>query len=145
MLAGATQKDLETVSNFAIPGGIAFQIRDDILGMFGDRKQTGKAVGSDLRQGKQTLLIAKALQKASKSDRKRIKAALGNKEFDEDGVREIRSIIRKTGALAECERVAKKHIGQAKLALRKFSKRGWNKDIIEKLDSIADFIVERKV
>lgn len=145
MLAGATQKDLETISNFAIPCGIAFQIRDDILGMFGDKKHTGKSVGSDLRQGKQTLLIAKALQKAGKIDQKRIKAALGNKELDGDGVREIRNIIRKTGALTECERVAKKHIGQAKQALSKFSRRGWDKDVIEKLDGIADFIVERRV
>jgi len=145
MLAGATQKDLETISNFAIPGGIAFQIRDDILGMFGDKKHTGKPVGSDIKQGKQTLLIAKALQKAGKIDRKRIKAALGNKELDENGIRKIQSIIRKTGALAECERVAKKHIDQAKQALSKFSKHNWDKDIIKKLDNIADFIVERKV
>ena len=145
MLAGASRKDLKIISDYAIPAGIAFQIKDDILGMFGDQEKIGKPVGSDLRQGKQTLLIAKALQKASKADREKIKAALGNKNLTKKEVVEILRIIKRIRALEFAEKLAKKHINQAKLALKKFSRQGRDKDTIQKLDTIADFIIERKV
>jgi len=82
ILAGATGQDLKTISAYAIPCGIAFQIQDDILGMFGDEQKTGKPVGSDLKQGKQTLLIAETLKRASKNDLKKIHHSLGNKDLD---------------------------------------------------------------
>ena len=62
MLAGADEKILKVFSDYAVPVGIAFQIQDDILGAFGNEKKLGKPVCSDLREGKQTLLVAKALE-----------------------------------------------------------------------------------
>lgn len=145
ILAGAGQQDLEVISQYAIPCGIAFQIQDDILGMFGDEKQTGKSVGSDLRQGKQTLLIALALQNAAGPERKKIQGALGDKTLSEKGVNEMREILRESGALAKCGELAQELIGRAKKALQQFLDRGWNQDSIEKLESVADFIVTRQV
>jgi len=145
ILAGASKQDLAIISQYAIPVGTAFQIRDDALGMFGDQKTTGKPVGSDLKQGKQTLLIATALKKASKDERKKIQKALGDKEFDEKDVSEIRKIIEQTGALADCAKLAKEYISQAKQSLSKFQDQSWDKDAIAFLDNIADFIIERKV
>lgn len=145
MLTGANQEDLKVISDFAIPAGIAFQIRDDILGLFGDQRKTGKPVGSDLRQGKQTLFIAYALQKGTKDEQKKIKTALGNKNLSKKEVAEIGRIIEKTGALEFAEKLAGEQINQARRALKKFSKQGWDKDTIQKLNTIADFIVERKV
>ncbi len=145
MLAGANQEDLKIISDYSIPAGIAFQIKDDILGMFGDQKKTGKPVGSDLQQGKQTLLIAKALQKANKAQREKIRCALGNRDLTKKELVEIRRVIEKAGALEFAEKLAKKYITQTKQALKKFSKRGWDKNTIQKLDTITDFIIERKV
>ena len=65
-LGGATEKQLKTLDCFAIPLGVAFQLRDDLLGTFGDPEQTGKPVGNDLRTGKMTALIADAMQNADK-------------------------------------------------------------------------------
>src|SRR4030042_6057598 len=79
ILAGADDKLLKTFSAYAIPVGIAFQIQDDILGLFGDEKKLGKPVGSDIRQGKFTILAAKAVEKASGKQKKIIKNILGKK------------------------------------------------------------------
>ncbi len=144
MLAGLDESDLEIISQYAIPCGVAFQIQDDILGMFGDQNLTGKLVGSDLRQGKKTLLVAKALQKASDSDRKKIHAALGNKDLSEAETRRIREIIKQTGSLAYCEKLAGDFIYQAKTSLQKFSDRGWDRAAIEQLGSVSDLIVRRE-
>jgi len=144
LLAGSNEKDLEIISQYAIPCGIAFQIQDDILGMFGNQERTGKPVGSDLRQGKKTLLVVKALQGASNNDRKKIYSALGNKDLNEAEVYEIREIIKQTGALAQCEKLARDYIDQAKESLQKFSGRGWNEVAIEQLSSVSDFIVRRE-
>lgn len=66
ILANASEKDLKLISSFAPPLGKAFQLKDDILGIFGSKSQLGKSPLSDLKQGKKTLLIIKALQKAKK-------------------------------------------------------------------------------
>ncbi len=72
ILAGASTNDLELLSKYAIPGGIAFQIQDDILGLFGNTEKTGKPAHSDLRQGKMTLLIIKALEKANPNQKSKL-------------------------------------------------------------------------
>jgi len=145
MLAGANRKHLKIISDYAIPAGIAFQIKDDILGMFGKSKHTGKPVNSDLKQGKQTLLIAKALQKASKTDREKIKAALGNKNLTNNQTAEICQIIKKTKALEFAEKLAQKYIIQSKQALKKFSKLGWDKKTIKELSNLVDYIINRNM
>ncbi|MEV0584745.1 polyprenyl synthetase family protein [Nonomuraea sp. NPDC050310] len=83
--------------------GIAFQLRDDILGVFGDPAETGKPAGDDLREGKRTMLVAKALAAASAAEAATIRRLLGDPELDAAGVAALRSIIEDTGALQECE------------------------------------------
>src|SRR4030042_6751265 len=78
ILAGANLKTLKKLSSYAFPLGIAFQIQDDILGMFGDSKKTGKPVGADLREGKQTLLIIEARKRANGKQSKVIDNVLGS-------------------------------------------------------------------
>ncbi len=99
ILAEADDEFLESLTNFAIPLGIAYQIKDDIIGVFGDKKRTGKPVGADVREGKATLLIAKTLERANNNQKKIISSALGNKELKSYGVKEVRKIIKETGSL----------------------------------------------
>jgi geranylgeranyl diphosphate synthase type I len=103
-LAGAPARVSAAYSRFGLPIGEAFQLRDDVLGVFGDPALTGKPAGDDLREGKRTFLMAVAFEAAGPDDRDRLARRLGDPELDEAGVIEMREIIARTGALARTER-----------------------------------------
>lgn len=140
LLAGAGEKDLKVLSAYGIPLGKAFQIQDDILGMFGDEKELGKPVGSDIKEGKRTLLVLKAIEKGNLMQKAFIKRNLGNKHIGLQELREFRKIVEETGSLEYSQNLAKKLIEEAKSAVRntKFRKEG--KDF---LLGIADYMLER--
>lgn len=92
-----------TYSNYGLPLGEAFQLRDDVMGVFGDPQQTGKPAGDDLREGKRTVLIASTLNSASESQRVVFERHFGRIDLDSAGVDELRQIIIDTGALARVE------------------------------------------
>lgn len=77
-LGGASPALQAGLGRFAVPLGVAFQLRDDLLGLFGDSKATGKPVGGDLRSGKNTLIFALARQRLRGDARKAFRAAFGN-------------------------------------------------------------------
>jgi geranylgeranyl diphosphate synthase type I len=93
--------------------GIAFQLRDDVLGVFGDPAETGKPAGDDLREGKRTMLIARALDAAAPEQAKVIRELLGDPRLDAAGVGTLRTIIEETGALAACEETIKHYLEDA--------------------------------
>lgn len=85
--------------------GVAFQLRDDVLGVFGDPAVTGKPSGDDLRSGKRTVLLAEAVQRADRSDpagAELIRSSIGT-DLSDGAVRELCSIIESVGALAAVE------------------------------------------
>ncbi|MBT2422741.1 polyprenyl synthetase family protein [Streptomyces sp. ISL-22] len=97
-LAGADGELLGLCSAFALPLGEAFQLRDDLLGVFGDPALTGKPVLDDLRSGKATVLMALAMRHATPSQRRTLEALVGRPDLDaEDAVR-VRRILQRTGA-----------------------------------------------
>jgi geranylgeranyl diphosphate synthase type I len=102
-LAGAPAAVSAAYSAYGLPLGEAFQLRDDVLGVFGDPEQTGKPAGDDLREGKRTYLIAAAFEAASPADRAEIDARLGDPDLDGAGVARLRDIIRGSGALKRTE------------------------------------------
>ncbi len=102
-LAGAPDDLLRGYSAFALPLGEAFQLRDDVLGVFGDPVTTGKPAGDDLREGKRTVLIALALGQASTAESEFIDAKLGSPDLGDADVAEIRRIIEESGALQATE------------------------------------------
>lgn len=117
-LAGASPELLEAYSRFGLPLGEAFQLRDDVLGVFGDPAVTGKPVLDDLREGKRTVLMAYAYARARGPERERLRAWHGAPGLDERGAAEIRQIIVDTGALGEVEDLIALRAGQAIEALR---------------------------
>lgn len=102
-IAGAPAELQAAYSAFGLPLGEAFQLRDDVLGIFGDPAQTGKPAGDDLREGKRTFLIAAAFAALDEASRAELDAALGEPALDDAGVRRLRTLIRDSGALAATE------------------------------------------
>lgn len=141
ILAGAKQKDLKILSSYAMPLGQAFQLKDDVLGLFGTIHKIGKPVGSDIKEGKKTLLILKALEKADKKERNLIRKCLGNRKTTDADIEKIKNIIIKTGSLAYSEELARKLAQNAKKAIAniKIKKQGKNF-----LLSLADYIISRE-
>jgi len=104
-------------SAYGLPLGVAFQLRDDILGVFGDPAQTGKPASDDVREGKRTVLLAIARARAGAAQARVIDERLGDPGLDEQGAAEVRAVITDTGALAACEAMIGEHVAQALAAL----------------------------
>lgn len=102
-LAGAPRHVVDAYSAYGLPLGAAFQLRDDVLGVFGDPEVTGKPAGDDLREGKRTVLVAKALEAASPGQAHVLRTYLGDPSLDAMHIDQMREIIVDTGALAQVE------------------------------------------
>jgi len=102
-LAGAPEQVRATYTEYGVPLGEAFQLRDDVLGVFGDPGTTGKPAGDDLREGKRTVLVATAIDRAGVTDEARIRRWLGDPGLDGPELAALRGIIVDTGALDEVE------------------------------------------
>ncbi|MEJ7633377.1 polyprenyl synthetase family protein [Aeromicrobium sp.] len=98
-LAGADVELIAGLTEVALPLGEAFQLRDDVLGVFGDPKHTGKPAGDDLREGKRTVLVARAAELTDDAGRALLRSCLGTS----DGVGPVRDLISSCGALAAVE------------------------------------------
>ena len=106
VLAKGSASQIECLGNYGRNSGIAFQLIDDIIGSFGDSNKTGKPIDSDLKEGKKTILVVKAIQDSNPNQRKRLKELLGKQEATDNEVEEIREIIRETGALSYARKKA---------------------------------------
>jgi geranylgeranyl diphosphate synthase type I len=102
-LAGGDERVLAALSAFGLPLGEAFQLRDDLLGVYGDPEVTGKPAGDDLTEGKRTVLVALALASAPPADAKLLDSSLGRPLADEE-VAGLRRVVDESGAHAEVER-----------------------------------------
>jgi geranylgeranyl diphosphate synthase, type I len=113
--AGAAARAAFT--GYGIPVGIAFQLRDDVLGVFGDPARTGKPVIDDLREGKQTMMLALARERAGPGQARALDRAVGDPRLGERDAQRIRDIIAETGALAQCEQMIERNVASALAAL----------------------------
>jgi geranylgeranyl diphosphate synthase type I len=102
-LAGADDDALDRCSAVGLPLGEAFQLRDDLLGVFGDPSVTGKPAGDDLREGKRTVLVARAMQGASADDRAVVRTGLGRRDLSERDVEALRAAVSRSGAVEAVE------------------------------------------
>jgi geranylgeranyl diphosphate synthase type I len=102
-MTAAPAETFTALSAYGLPLGEAFQLRDDLLGVFGDPSVTGKPAGDDLREGKRTVLIAITNERQSESQREIARKYFGKPDLDAEGVGILREIIETTGARAELE------------------------------------------
>ncbi|RCS62731.1 polyprenyl synthetase family protein [Microbacterium sp. JB110] len=102
-LAGADGHQLDALRGFGLPIGLAFQLRDDVLGVFGDEARTGKPAGDDLREGKRTLLVALARAELAGTALRSFDELFGEPDLDATQVAVLAHTIRDTGALQRVE------------------------------------------
>jgi geranylgeranyl diphosphate synthase type I len=102
-IAGAGAEVAAACTSIGLPLGEAFQLRDDVLGVFGDPAVTGKSADDDLREGKQTLLIALAEEAADAAGRKLLAELLGNQDAGAEEFDALRRLLETTGARARVE------------------------------------------
>lgn len=143
ILAGANDEDLKLLNDYAMPSGVAFQVRDDILGVFGKSDETGKEDTGDLIEGKKTLLVLEVLKKGTDEQKSKLELYLGKKDLNDTEANEVRTIMKDTGALDYSIKKCEDEISKAKIALQKFS--NMNQVAYEFLESIADYMIIRNV
>ena len=139
-LAGAGDEEMRSLSAYATPLGEAFQLQDDILGLYGDEQKVGKPIGSDLVEGKRTLLILNALEKTDSVQTNMIQQALGNPDLTLKQLEQVRNIVRDTGSLEYSQDLARRLISDAKRAIVDQS---WKKEGKDFLLWDADYMLQR--
>jgi geranylgeranyl diphosphate synthase, type I len=105
LLAGASDSEIAVLKNISRPLGNIFQLQDDILGLFGDEAVIGKPIDSDVKEGKQTILIEQTLKRASASYKKVVLQALGNPKLTVKEFQTVREIVKASGALEYSRRL----------------------------------------
>ncbi len=103
ILASGGSATLRALDRFALPIGVAFQLRDDLLSAFGDPRRTGKPLGSDLRAGKRTALLAAGVRLATGKDLRALKRVVGNLTSSDAEMLEALAVLERCGARAEVE------------------------------------------
>ena len=116
---GAAEFQRKQLSDFAIPLGLAFQLRDDILGVFGDPATTGKPAGDDLREGKRTVLVGLTLEKLPRSVAGVFESLLGDRELESEQIEFMQETIQDSGALRKTEHLIEEYSAKSKQALEK--------------------------
>jgi geranylgeranyl diphosphate synthase type I len=129
-LAGQPNK-FEIYSEYGIPLGQAFQLRDDLLGVFGSSELTGKPSGDDLREGKRTALIAKTYELINASQAMTISSAFGKANASPEAIATITGIIESSGARAEIEALIGELTNQSIVAANRIEN---NKIFLELID-----------
>jgi len=120
MLSGCCDKKiLQALSLFAVPLGIAFQIQDDMLGVFGNEKKMGKSVASDIEEGKLSLMVVKAHAVATAAQKKQLNAILGKKKLTQKEILTFQNILIETGALQYAKDSAGKYFAEGKMGIEK--------------------------
>ena len=116
-IADADDDQLLALRRFGHPVGMAFQLRDDLLGVYGDAAVTGKPAGDDLREGKRTVLVALTRQTLDTSARNLFDEMLGDPELTAEQVAFLQATITASGALERVERMIEDYAREADRAL----------------------------
>lgn len=117
----ASEEEITILINYGINAGIAFQIQDDLLGIFGDEKQTGKLAYCDLREAKQTIIIVEHKNKMNDIQAERFGRYFGNLTASEDELSLLKDDIRISGAEKEAQVMIDRYFAQASDELNKLS------------------------
>lgn len=142
VLAGAGEQPLEAIKPYALNTGTAFQITDDIIGTFGTELKVGKSPMDDIREGKRTLLVLHALEKAGPADREFLLQMLGNKDLTPDQFERCKDIFVSSGALDYAKAQADEHIEQAISSLDNANQQ-WSAEGVAFLKGLASYILTR--
>ncbi|MGO2113119.1 MAG: polyprenyl synthetase family protein [Pseudoclavibacter sp.] len=132
-LAGAGDAAVEKIRAFGLPLGLAFQLRDDVLGVFGDAEVMGKPAADDLREGKRTLLVARVEAASTDAQRAWFDERLGRDDLDDATIADMQGRIRESGALDDVESEIERLLGAALDALAEADMDDESRELLEAL------------
>lgn len=142
VLADADERTQAAITDYALQAGHAFQITDDILGVFGNEFESGKSPLDDIREGKRTLLTVRALETAAKADKNFLIQMLGNHQLTPAEFDRCKEITVDCGALAYAQAAAAGHVQQAIAALDRHAE-DWSPEGTTFLRELATFLLTR--
>ena len=140
LLGGGKKRQRRILREFGNAVGIAFQIQDDILNIVGKEETYGKEIGGDISEGKRTLMVIHALEKASPEDRKRLVSILDEKTKDKQKISEAIEILKRYNSPEHARKQAEKLVVKAKKGLEKLPQT----EARQKLLELADFFINRE-
>lgn len=140
ILGGAKEDLLKKFEQYGNDLGIAFQIQDDILGVFGDEKVLGKSVTSDIEEGKNTLLITEALKNATPQQKEILDTYYGKGEVSQEGLNEIRKVFEQSGSLEYSREKALEYVNRAKSMIPEITQ---NTELQKLLADFSDYLINR--
>jgi geranylgeranyl diphosphate synthase type I len=140
-LAGGSLAQIAALREFGLPLGVAFQLRDDLLGVYGDPAVTGKPAGDDLREGQRTVLIALARQLLPGSASRLVDELLGDPALDAEQIAMLQSSIRDSGAVDQVERVIAHNV---RIAVEALEHAPLARSAREELAALADTVTRRQ-
>lgn len=131
---------VEALSLFTSNCGIAFQLQDDILGILADEKKLGKPVGSDIREGKRTLIVHHALAEANRNEKSLILRTIGNPKATSAQVKQVTKLFQEMGSISYTAELAQKYVRRAAAALEALPESDYKKLLM----MWADYMINRE-
>ena len=141
ILAGADENQIKLLSDYGDSVGICFQIRDDILGLFGSEKELGKSILSDMCEGKKTVLVSHFDSNANEDLKQTFYSVYGKATSAEDGLNLVRRLITDCGSLKYAEGMCVKYVNDATVILEKIDINAEGKKLL--LD-LLEYMTNRK-
>ncbi len=140
-ILSGNQQYLDQINSFGSLIGVAFQIQDDILGLFGDEETVGKSAKSDVNEGKKTLLMLKAMENGTGEEKDFISGALKHGDVSDQDFVKLRKIVEDTGSLDFSVKISRMLVDRGKKYLEQVK---GNPEILKFLDWVADYMIRRK-
>ncbi len=134
----AENEMIKAIGSFARKCGIAFQLQDDILGIIGDEKRLGKPVGSDVREGKRTVILLHTFQKAGNKEREYLLNKLGDPSISNGEVETVKQILLKNNGIEYAKSLAEQIINQAIEELSPLPDSQYKQSLLAWADYVAD-------
>ncbi len=146
MLAGIEDTRIyKILEDYAMDGGVAFQLQDDILGVYGTPEKTGKSADSDLKQGKCTLMVLKTYELGSEAQQAAVRKVWGNTEASRSELDAAKQAMMDCGAYDYNKKAAQEYARKAAETADKLRQFGLNDEAIDYIQGVAEYMVEREV
>jgi geranylgeranyl diphosphate synthase type I len=143
-LAGASLELRDAMIAFTEPLGLAFQVRDDLLDLLSSEEELGKPIGTDVREGKDTLMVIHARQAATPAQWEVVAETLGNHDAPDSAILRVREALEAVGSFAYAEQRMEQHLGAAREALAALAGLGVQPRTVDFYEGLVDFIGRRR-
>ena len=141
VIGGATEKQAKSLASYGLNLGLAFQMQDDILGVTADEEKLGKPVGSDIVEGKKSLIAIKAIEKLPATEKKELLKILHKKGNSETEINRAVELFHESGAIDYCRKKAEEYVKNAKDSLKDLPKTESREDLY----GIAEYVIKREL